>query len=442
MRGSSRDPAPWIVVIFAINFFLQRLSIPGTTITVTVPLSLAWAGLAVHLRVLEINRVRLMLWLSAAALGALVVIPQLLFVASPFVSVNSWAFWMSIWLPGVTQLVDRSREQYLRCLRTVAQVGLVISGFSVLFILLQLLGVPYRDWLLDIFPPSIVVPEFATSYPVSYGSTLYKSNAWFALEPSYLSFILGACTAAAIFARVHPLKVFFLLMGVLASTAGSGMAIICVAVVGLALSRGRGALKRYVIPAVVIAVITAATPVGQAVLSRVTEASTQGSSASRRGIEPYAHLWPQWVNDPYAVLFGRGAGSSRWLIDQDPEEGLLVPIAAKMLFDYGLVAGGLLLVLIVFMYLRSGEPILAIALAASMLIQEAGQPLVLCTLTLITIWSPRTTERCAADSPPVRLGQFAGSTTLTGQRSLVPTRRTHAWDPPSEPLPVEARGVM
>ena len=59
-------------------------------------------------------------------------------------------------------------------------------------------------------------------------------------------------------------------------------------------------------------------------------------------IEPYQFLWPQWMADPWGVIFGRGPGSSAWVVTNSGIDGLLVPSVAKVFFDYGLIGGVLL----------------------------------------------------------------------------------------------------
>lgn len=384
------DPVPWVLGLFAANFFLQRLSLPGISIPVTVPFVAAWIGLALFYRVVAINVRRLTLWLGAGALSGLVMIGQLSLVNAPFVSFYSWAFWMVIWLPVVVQIRDRSKEQYHRCLRAIARFGVGLSALSVLFVVLQLVGVTYRDWIVELVPPQYLVQYYAISYPIVYGSPIYKSNAWFALEPSFLSFILGVCAVSAILTKMRTLPVLWILLGMLATTAGSGIAVLGVAVVALVVT-GRGfELKRYIPAAAVAGIVAGLSPFGQSIVSRLDEASQQRSSTSLRAIEPYVHLWPNWVSDPAAVFFGRGAGSSRWIIDNLGVGGLLVPSVPKVLFDYGLIGGPLLVALMISVYVRSPEPVFAIALAVSMFtIQSASQPLVMCSFAVVSLWAPR-----------------------------------------------------
>ena len=118
------DPATWVAVLFALTFLFQRISVPGISIPVTVPIAGLWLGLAFLRGLVTIDPRRFVIWCLTAAVSGAMVLPQLLLVARPFVSFNSWALWIVIWLPLVVRLRDRSRVQYLRTLRAVAHAGL------------------------------------------------------------------------------------------------------------------------------------------------------------------------------------------------------------------------------------------------------------------------------------------------------------------------------
>lgn len=389
MGRLSRDPVVWVVGLFAANFLLQRISIPNLSIPVITVLILVWVAAALWLGIVELNIRRLLLWMVAAAVSAGAVLLQIFVVSNAFVSINSWLFWIVLWLPLAVQLRDRSAATYHRALRGIGQLGVGIAILSTAFMGLQLLGIPYRDRMADVVPSSLLVDGYVITYPVAYGSPIYKSNAWIALEPSFLSFMLGVCVVAAVLVRLHWLKVLVILLGMLATTAGSGLAVVA-AFVLLCLLAGQGArLRRYVLPTVPLAVIFGTTLLGRSIVERVTEVGTSRSSTSLRMIEPYQYLWPQWIADPAVPLIGRGPGSSAWVVTNLGIDGLLVPSPAKILFDYGVLGGALLLLVMVVAFVRCSEPTLALALAISVFtVQSASPPLVACVLLTVSLWSP------------------------------------------------------
>ena len=387
------DPATWVTVLFALTFLLQRISLPGMSIPVTVPIAGLWVGLAFHRGLVTIDPRRFLIWCLAAAVSGAMVLPQLILVASPYVSFNSWALWIVIWLPLVVRLRDRSRVQYLRTLRAVAHAGLGLAVLSVAFMVSQLLGVRYYDWLADVVPNNLLVHGYVITYPITYGSEIYKSNGWVALEPSFMSFMIAIALVGALVTRMSVVKVLVLLAGLLSTVAGSGMAVLAVYVVCLLVVGRIGNLRRYALPALLVIGGFTTTIFGEAVSERIFEFGEPRSSTSLRAIEPYIQLWPYWVSDPASVVIGQGPGSSAEIVRGLAIAGLLVPSTAKVLFDYGLVGGTGLIILMIFTYVRSPEPLFALSMAASMFVlQTASQPLVICSIMLFAFWSPAPTD--------------------------------------------------
>ena len=132
---------------------------------------------------------------------------------------------------------------------------------------------------------------------------------------------------------------------------------------------------------------------GQAISQRVLEFGEPRSSTSLRAIEPYLQLWPYWVSDPVSVFIGQGPGSSAEIIRGLVITALLVPSTGQGPFDYGLVGGTGLIILMIFTYVRSPEPLFALSLAVSMFVlQTASQPLVICSIIALAFWSPAPTD--------------------------------------------------
>ena len=300
---------------------------------------------------------------------------------------------MVIWLPLVVRLRDRSRVQFLRTLRAVAHVGLALAALSIAFIVSQLLGLRYYDWLADVVPDNLLVHDYVVSYPIAYGSPIYKSNGWVALEPSFLSFMIGVCLVSALVTQMSVVKVLVLLAGLLSTVAGSGMAVVAGYVICLLLVGRIGNLRRYALPALLVIGGFTTTVFGQAVSERMLEFGDPRSSTSLRATEPYVQLLPYWVSDPVSVVIGQGPGSSAEIVRGLAINGLLIPNTAKVLFDYGLVGGTGLILLMIFTYVRSPEPLFALSMAASMFVlQTASQPLVICSIMVFAFWSPAPTD--------------------------------------------------
>lgn len=387
--GRRRDPVTWLLWLFVLNIVLQRISVPNISIPLTVPITVLWCLAAWRVGILAIEKRRLLLWLSAAAASSVVALPQTLFVERPYISVNSWLFWMTMWFPVVFMMSDRSGPTYRRMMRSVTNVGLWLSALSITFLVTQLVGIPYRDWLFDILPDSLHVTGFAISYPISYGHSIWKSNGWIMLEPSFMSFTLGVCFMTALLTRARGWKVIMLGLGLITTVAGSGFAIIGLGVIGMLLCGQGSLLRKYVVPGIVTAAIAVPTALGQVLLSRVTEVGDTNSSAALRSFEPYLYLIPRWVSEPWGVWVGYGAGSSRHAVEASGTDGLIAPTIGKVFFEYGFFAGALLVALCVVPFLRPHERALSATLLLQfILLQPPAQPIIVPAFAVVTLWAP------------------------------------------------------
>lgn len=398
-EAAGRRQTAWIVGAFLGVFFLQRIAIPGLPIPVTLPLTVVWLAFALRARIVELDPTRTVVWLGVFGSTALLMVPQLFLLTNPMISVNSWGLLVAVWLPMVFRFRTRTGQAYYAAMRGVARAGGGISTLAVLFIALQQFGIPYRDLLAEVLPRSLIVPGFVTTYPIFWGSSIFKANAWFALEASFLSFMLGLAMVAALISRRHPALVVWIGLGILCTTAGSGIVIVLLYVL-VSVVRGDGRhLLRYLLFGIPVLLIGTATALGDAILSRVGEAGQARSSTSLRAIEPYLHLVPRWFSDVSLALVGGGPGSSQRVIDDLGILGLLVPTPAKMLYDYGLIGGVLLLAMILLAYRGSPAPALAFALAVSMmLLQGSAQPLVVLSLLTVTMFAPH--QGIVNEDPP------------------------------------------
>ena len=400
MTSSAGRAAIWVGWAFAGVFLLQRITVPGLLVSITAPLIIIWGMAAMYAGVLEFDRSRTVIWLAVAGVTSMLMLGQPLLVSFPLISVNSWALWMVTWLPMVFRFVDRTGETVRSAMAAIAGVGAAIAALSIAFIGVQLAGGSYRDLLGETLPSGFLVQDFVISYPITWNSPIYKSNAWFALEPSFLSYLLGVALICAVLGRRNIVVVSVIAVGLLCTAAGSGIAVVAVFLV-VELLRGRGLLLlRYWPAAAILAVAGVATGIGELIVDRVDEAGSARSSTTLRAIEPYLHLLPQWMSDVGKVLVGGGPGSSQRAVQDLGIMGLLVPTPAKMLYDYGLVGGLLMLAMIVACFVRSHSPALAGAQVISLLsLQGAAQPLVALGVLSVALFSPmELTEESSADA--------------------------------------------
>jgi len=387
---SSRS-ARWVVALFVLVVVLQRIAVPGLPVAIILPVALAWAALALTRGVLEIDSRRSVLWCLGMGAAGLTVIPQLMLDRAPIISVTSWALVAATWSPFVFRLVDRSAESFLACLRGIALTGGVLATMCVVFILVQLAGIRYTDLVAIALPRQLVLQSFNTTYPVIYGSPIYRANAWIGLEPSFTSLILGVSALAAILSSARRRLVLLILVGMTCAASGSGFAVLAAGIAIMTLGRQRRLLGPYLVPAVIVLLVAQSTPYGRDMFGRLTEVSNSRSSSALRATQPYLELIPTWLADPWSVLVGRGPGSSQQLATSTGIFGLLVPSPIKVFVDYGLIAGTLLLLFLALCYLDGPSAVLAGALALSLWILQPGITVALIiylVLVTVTLWAP------------------------------------------------------
>ncbi len=385
--------ARYVGGIFALAILVQRFAVPGVPqASALVPVVILWGVWGVLRGIVEVDRSRLMLWLAAAGAGALVVPFQLRLVADPLVSPTAYALLFVVWLPVILRIKDRRRSTFVLSLRYITYGAAGLAAGCVIMMASQLAGIPYTDYLAQFVPAKLLLDGFVITYPITFGSNLYRANAWIGLEPSIVSIMMGVGLISALLSGVRIRVLALIVAGLVCATAGSGLAVILVALAVMFGYPVRNNLVRYVPIAVVVAVAVVVTPFGNAILARVTEAGDSQSSTSLRGILPYAYMWPQWVKDPSSVLLGRGPGSSQDIVGHSGIIGLLVPTPIKIFFEYGLIAGLLIAMTILFAYVGGPSRSLPVTLLVSLWLLQPGTTTMVVVLPVYltsTWWAPR-----------------------------------------------------
>ncbi len=385
--------ARWLVSLFAAVVLFQRISLPGNIVPFILPLILAWCFYGLGTGVLEFHTRRTKLFLVAAAATAGVALLQQEFLANPMISLTSWGLFMAVWIPGVLVLRDRSRIAVRQAFTGCVKVGVFLAIGAITMMVSQYAGLPYRDYLADIVPKSLLQIGYVITYPLQYGSPIYRANAWIGLEPSVVSFQLGVCLLMALLIGSSVPVLLTLATGMACTVSGSGIFVVVIGVAVMLLTPMRRRLVKHPIPIVVTIFLLLQTPMGKKIAGRVTEAAVGGSSTRLRAIDPYVELWPHWITHGWgSAIIGFGAGSSQRLITDTNRRGLLVPSPVKVFFDYGLIAGVALAVFLLFCYMGGPSRALAISLAASSWLLQPGTTTVVLavpTLMFVAWWSPR-----------------------------------------------------
>jgi hypothetical protein len=385
--------ARYVGGLFLTMVLVQRFATPGQSeVSILVPLVVAWVGWGMLRGIVEIDRARFGLWLAATGSSAVLIALQQRLVADPLVSVTAWGLLFAVWLPAVVRLKDRSREAFVLALRYIARIATGLAALCLVFIASQLAGVSYTDYLAQVVPRALLLQDFVITYPIVFESNLYRANGWIGLEPSFVSMQLGIGLIAAVLSGSRLRVLMLIIGGLVAATAGSGLAIAAVAFLVVLGYPVRNNLVRYLPLAVGGAAALVITPFGQAILGRLTEAGDSQSSTSLRGILPYEYVWPRWVYDPMAVLLGRGPGSSQKIVGESGILGLLTPTPVKIFVEYGVLVGLVIAVFMLFCYVGGPSRSLSVTLLVSLWMLQPGTTTMLAVLPLYlttTWWAPR-----------------------------------------------------
>ena len=334
--------ARWVAGIFLLVVVLQRFAIPGTPVALLLPAIIIWCAIGLARRLVVFDRTRLTFWVAAAGITATAMPLQSQLVQESTISLGSWGLFMIVWLPFTLRLVERRNVTYLNMLRYVTIIATCLGVLCILMIGSALAGLPYRDWFGESVPISLQLTDFVITYPISYGSSIYRANAWIGLEPSMVSAQLGLGLLAAIFTRAKGWIIIILVIALATTVSGSGVAIAGVGLVVMMLHRSRRLVLRYAPVAVIAGIAASLTTFGSLLLQRTNEIQQPGSSASLRALEPYSFLYPYWISDLAGLILGYGPGSSQRIITDSGIMGLLVPTPIKIFFEYGLFPGAIL----------------------------------------------------------------------------------------------------
>lgn len=404
LDATARRTVRWAGVMFALVILLQRFSAPGIKVGMLLPVVLVWAFFGIRAGVIEIDRRRFLFWATAVGVTAGITVVQTWVGTAPVISMSSWALVNVVWLPAIIRFVDRRRATYERFLVVVVRVCVALALGCIAMMAVQLAGVHYHDWMKDIFPKTLLEQGFSLATPVQFGSTVYRANAWIGLEASTTSFQLGIGMLAAILTRRSLLVHAVLLVGLFATVAGSGFLLLLTGLVVIIAMPIRRILVRPLVPLLALGGALLATPYGQTLLARSDEASNTGSSASLRAIQPYSVLWPSWSSDIPTALLGGGPGSSQRLANLNPLRGL-VPLPAKIFYDYGLIAGLVLAIFLLYCYVEGPSATFAFALLANLWTVQPGSNIpvfVVPVLLLVSAWAPRQEMRIEDFAPARR----------------------------------------
>jgi hypothetical protein len=236
---------------------------------------------------------------------------------------------------------------------------LVLAPIGVFQLAGQLLGVwQWEDYLGDVLTSDYIVPHYNFDNPLAYESPIRKATAFVLLEPSFLSQFCALAVIIGLVLRVPAWQLVLLIAGVASSVSGTGVFLLAAGGVLLLVRAPQLMRVGYVVAAVVAAGLVLYSPVAGLFLDRSGELTETQSSGYSRFVAPYLQVLGGLADAPIRYAIGDGAGTSEDLLVTNAEgfsQVVLYVILPKLVYEYGVVAGGLFLIFLVVATLR-GTP--------------------------------------------------------------------------------------
>jgi hypothetical protein len=365
-RLADRVPLAAVYVLVVTIVLFQRIVVPGTAVSVALPVAfLVLVGLAARRQlVADVSRTALYFAFVAAALVATVVASG--GEGSP-PSIASLLLLLVLYIPLCFRARRELREQFPRVLAFFQRVMVVAAVLCVLQTAIQFAGVSYTDLFESVLPPALLAADYNTTYPIYYGSSILKSNGFVFLEPSFASQFLAIAIVVHLLIGGPRWRLVLFGVALAATVSGTGIALLGVGLVVLAVRRGGRWTARALTASLFVVVVVALTPLGALLGERVGESDDAGSSGNARFVAPYVSVADAIGRDEQVFLAGRGAGT----VDVDTAffnpQGLLVnyPALPKFVGEYGVPAALVFLAFVLTVLLRNvPSPTLGLMAAA------------------------------------------------------------------------------
>ncbi|MBB5403370.1 hypothetical protein [Paraburkholderia youngii] len=342
--------------LFFLAVVTQRLSlIPGTN---PVPVALAiYAGAALLVCVRREVVVRRGLLLSVLGVGC-ILIGTSICTGREF-SANSLIYLLVLYLPfsfvvpGGAPLHSTTADGYrwfsnMMCV--FAAVALYQYGSQ------AFLHIPYSDPLGGL-PKEFMMSNYEVSYPIQYGSEIYKSNAYVFLEPSFLSQFLALALLIEVMMFRRVTAIAMQIVALATTFSGTGLLFIAITL-PFAIIANLHNRRAAILAGLAVVAIVATVASNPAVLKRSGEINDQGSSASIRFSTPYERMRELAFEDASSMLIGYGAGNADRIRVDDRVANF--PAIPKAIIEYGLI-GGIPLLLLIMVRIFTGIESLPIA---------------------------------------------------------------------------------
>ncbi len=321
---------------------LQRIAIPFGSEQVSLSLPVVLVGIGYLLLAGQLVEDRLRTGLYLLAVSLCLVAALVSFVLNTVeASFGSVLLLVVLYAPFAYVLRPDLHALYGRLLDFFCQLMVIGAILSLGQWMGQMLGWRYTDLLADVVPSALLLENYATAYPVRYGSEIYKSNGVFFLEPSFCSQFLALAAIIQLVRGGKRWRLPVYAAGILPTVAGTGLLLLAFGLMLISLRRRPIWSFAVVAVTVLTTVLVAITPAGDLFAERTEETTTRGSSFSLRFVEPYEHAYDDLGVDTRTPFTGRGPGYTQRRAEADFERTdlmLLFPVVPKLVAEYGLLA--------------------------------------------------------------------------------------------------------
>ncbi|HMN78812.1 MAG TPA: hypothetical protein PKA20_02665 [Burkholderiaceae bacterium] len=255
-----------------------------------------------------------------------------------------------------TVRVERPGDSGRRAMHFVADCGAFVAACGIVQFASQFV-LPYNL----VFPIETLVPQhlqiegYNTQIPLTYGSTIYKANGYFCLEPSFFSQLLAITLLIELVTRNRLSRIALVAAGLAVSYSGTGIIILMVCLPVLVIARRRWDL--IVLGAVVL---VAGSLLSDKLnldlfLQRASEFSNPRSSGFERFVGGF-YLFEQYLwQDVGHALTGYGAGTFQDYADRAEHRAAEISFF-KIVFEFGILGAILNLGFLFYTVFRSSAP--------------------------------------------------------------------------------------
>ncbi len=357
--GGLPAPPAWylrfVTVFVVLVVLLQRVGVDagGTVVSAAIPMAYAFLGISVATHMVVVSRLRAgLLTVAVSAVLLTTAAVSWLDVDDRF-SLTSLALLVALYLPWVfcvrgpygAAVVAQAGRTFVRTMLVLSVVGMAQLGA-------QLAGIwEFTDVLRDLLPSGWVVPMYNYTNELAYGVGTFKSTAFVTLEPSFLSQYCALAILIGIVLRVRAWQLLLLAGGLASAVSGTGLILLGVGA-GLLLVRAPRLLRvSYVVVGALIPVLIYFSPVGSFLLQRQGEFTQEGTSGNARFVLPYQAAWDGLLAEPLRFFIGAGPGAVDRVLPSEEVTvngtDVLYSIVPKLVFEYGVLAGGLFILFLV-----------------------------------------------------------------------------------------------